>query len=257
VGFVPPLCREDIPDELASWLPSGAELAFPEQGMTSAVAFAVPGNAVLKRCTDPRYLDWLRREQVVLKALEETGLAVPRCLDALDLGAEVWLVMTRLRGHNATDVLRETTPQARVRIMGEVGVYLRQLHNTAVPQMLQSETEWVTGRLRQARANLAWCDGSSALLDQLEQTRPDAVNSVLVHGDLNLDNLLLDGNGVCGLVDWAAGGAGDARYDVGLVLQRNEESVLDDAAIAAFFEGYGTEVDLDARRWFEDLYEFF
>jgi hypothetical protein len=63
-----PFDPSDIPDKLARWLPIGSTLAFPKQGMTSIVAFPDPGLAVFKRCIDPQYRDWLRREHEVLVA---------------------------------------------------------------------------------------------------------------------------------------------------------------------------------------------
>lgn len=155
---VPPFKLDDIPGELEQWCPAGATLAFPEQGSTSHLAFAHPTNVVLKRCVDPLYLDWLRRERVVLEALAGTDLPVPRVLDYLDLGAEVWLVMTKLPGKQAAELLQESEREARRDLLRVVGAAVRQLHNAPVPSSLRSHAHgaWIDRQLSKAQSNLDW-----------------------------------------------------------------------------------------------------
>jgi aminoglycoside 3'-phosphotransferase-2 len=232
-------------------------LVFPEQGMTSSVAFVEPGDWVLKRCADPIYLDWLRREGEVLVALEGTGLPVPRVLDRLDRGDEVWLVMTRLRGASCSTVLRGSDRAGRRALAGRLGAFLRRLHDTPVPPPLARSGDWARRKLEEAERNLAWCDGSADLLRRLVASAPEPVRPTLIHGDLNLDNVLTDRGEVTGLVDWAAGDHGDPRCDVALALQPDEALTFDADELAVFLAAYGAHVPHDARRWFEDLYEFF
>ena len=78
-----------------------ARLTFPSQGQTSDVAFAaVDGGAVVvKRCAHRVYLDWLRREQVALRALAGSELPIPRFVAYAEVetkGQTVgWLLMSR------------------------------------------------------------------------------------------------------------------------------------------------------------------
>lgn len=135
---MPAFTRDEVPGRLLQWLPSGSSLTFPEQGMTSTVAFVEPGQVALKRCTDPLYLDWLRREREVLLALESVSLPVPRVLDHLDSKDDVWLVMTRLPGSSCSTAL-ERSDRAELRaLLARIGVFLRRLHETPVPRQLVS-----------------------------------------------------------------------------------------------------------------------
>jgi aminoglycoside phosphotransferase len=252
---VEPFAIEDVPAPLARWLPRGASLEFPAQGMTSVVAFVEPGDVVLKRCVDPRYRGWLRREHEVLVALAETSLPVPRVLDWHDAGDDAWLVMTRLPGRQCAQVLYEGDASLRCELLRVVGAAIRRLHDTRVPVGLTSDAPWIDRRLAAARANLEWCDGDLALLEQLEASRPGAVAATLVHGDLNLENVLVADGAVSGFVDWAGGDCGDPRYDLALALQDDEELRMDGEMLAAFSAGYGREIG--ERGWFERLYEFF
>ena len=92
---------DDIPPALRRYVPPGASLTCPPQGMTSEVAF-VEGDApcVIKRCRNPIYLEWLSREHHVLRALANAPLPVPRLLDYAEVdkkqeGREAWLVTAR------------------------------------------------------------------------------------------------------------------------------------------------------------------
>ncbi len=124
--------------------------------------------------------------------------------------------------------------------------------------MLEGGPPWLTRTLAQAQQNLAWCDGSAELLAELARAPPAPVPEALVHGDLALDNVLVDTTGELGLVDWSQGDSGDPRTDVALALQTLPETELTQDEQRAFYEGYGgAPLDEYTRRWFEQLYDFF
>lgn len=260
---VSPFTRDDIPPTLRSYVPLGAALTYPPQGMTSEVAF-IDGDTrcIIKRCQDPIYLEWLSREHRVLRALASSGLPIPRVLDYAELDMEgrheAWLVMSRLDGRSLWNELLQANPKQRVGLLGQVGELLKRLHATPAPGVLAAESPWVDRKLAQARRNLAWCDGTAELLADLHRRRLQPVPEVLIHGDLALDNVLITSDGTLSLVDWSAGDQGDPRCDLSLALQTEPEIRLSDVELTAFFEGYGAApIDRITRRWFEDLYEFF
>ena len=253
---------DQIPATLRQYAPAGTKLTFPTQGMTSEVAIVDSDRpVVLKRCRNPLYLSWLSREQQVLKLIAHSGLPVPEFLDYADVngdgGRELWLVMSRLAGRDLRSELRQATPERRVELYRSVGQLIRRLHATPVPHGFDAGGSWIDRQLAQAVENLAWCDGTADLLEDLRRRRPDDVPDVLIHGDLALDNVLIDGEGTMSLIDWSGGDAGDWRSDVSLAV-RTETQHVSTTEVAAFFEGYG-DVPLDSRlqQWFEQLYEFF
>lgn len=256
--------RHDIPPALQRYVPPGAGLTYPPQGMTSEVAF-VDGDTqcVIKRCRDPIYLEWLSREHRVLRALADSPLPIPRVLgyaevDKNEEGHEAWLVMSRLEGRPLWHEILHANSQRRTRLLQRLGELLKQLHATAVPIDLRSESPWVDRMLAEARENLTWCDGTVELLADLRHRRPEPVPEALIHGDLALDNVLVAAEDAMSLIDWSGGAQGDPRCDLALALQTEPEIKLGEIELAAFFEGYGgVPVDRATRRWFEDLYEFF
>ena len=232
--------------------------------MTSEVAF-VEGETpcVIKRCRNPIYLEWLSREHLVLRALADSPLPMPRVLGYVHVdkkveGREAWLVMSRLQGRSLWTEMLHANSQRRGHLLQRVGDLVKQLHATPVPVALRSESPWLDRMLAEARENLVWCDGTVELLADLCHRRPEPVPEVLIHGDLALDNVLIAADDAMSLIDWSGGAHGDPRCDLALALQTEPEIELGEIELAAFFEGYGgVPVDRVTRRWFEDLYEFF
>jgi aminoglycoside phosphotransferase (APT) family kinase protein len=232
--------------------------------MTSDVAF-VDGDmpCVIKRCRDPRYVEWLSREHRVLAALADSSLSAPRVLGYTEIntnqeGRDAWLVMSRLEGRPLWHEMLHANPARRARLLQHVGELLQALHATPVPISLRSASPWIDRMLAQAQDNLAWCDGTAELLADLRRRRPEPVPEVLIHGDLALDNVLVADADCMSLIDWPDGGQGDPRYDVALALDTEPEIELGEMERAAFFDGYGAAaMDRSTRTWFEQLYEFF
>ena len=255
---------DELPDALAKHVSRQARLSYPQQGMTSEVAFAEHGGmtVVVKRCANPIYIDWLRREQLVLRALETAGLPVPRFIAYAEAdrdGTAVgWLVTSLLAGRPVWSVALEATPSVRESLFRSVGSLLKRLHAAPIPAALLYQEPWIVRQLRQAHANLGWCDGTAEGLVELERSQPQPVREALIHGDLALDNALIDEAGAVSLIDWAGGGPGDPRHDIALALHTEPELELSSEALAAFFDAYGSApVDAATRDWFVRLYDYF
>lgn len=254
---------DEIPSALQRHLPVGAELVWPAQGMTSEVALAVgtSGTVVLKRCTNPIYLTWLRREHEVLLAIAHLGLPVPNVIDHTEQsgssGPEAWLVMSCLPGRSLWSAMLEAPDGERGPLLQRLGLFLRALHSARIPEALGQPKDWISRKLEQARANLDWCDGDEGLLRWLEESRPAPVPEVLIHGDPSLDNVLIDEGGVLSLIDWSGGDCGDPRYDIALALRTEPEITLGAHEVASFHSAHGgAPMDARTQRWFELLYEF-
>jgi aminoglycoside phosphotransferase (APT) family kinase protein len=230
---------------------------FPSpQGMTSEVVFVDDRGRelALKRCRRARYLKWLRRERVVLEALSQSALPVPRLVAADDDS----LLMTRLRGESFWDVVRRAPSPQRADAFGKLGALMRTLHDTPVPAALRTDASWFDRVFDLARADLPWTDGTPDLLDELIATQPAPVPERLIHGDLGLDNVLITADGALSLIDWSTGCSGDPRYDLAIALATEPELTLRDADVAAFYDAYNTPpLSAEDRRWFVRLYEFF
>src|ERR1700730_9671101 len=170
-----PFTRDDLPPALQRYVPPGAGLTYPPQGMTSEVAFADgETSCVIKRCRDPNYLEWLSREHEVLRALADSSLPMPRVLgyaqvDRKEEGREAWLVMSRLQGRPLWTEMLNGNSQRRARLLQRLGVLFKRLHGTPVPIGLRSEAPWADRMLANAREHFAWCHGTAELLEDLRR----------------------------------------------------------------------------------------
>ena len=75
--------------------------------------------------------------------------------------------------------------------------------------------------------------------------RPSA--PVVIHGDLQLDHVFVDGDQVTGVLDWSEAGRGDAMYDLAILTLGHPEHLGDVSA------GYGDGVDRDVIRAYWSL----
>ncbi|MEV0824050.1 phosphotransferase family protein [Nonomuraea rubra] len=67
---------------------------------------------------------------------------------------------------------------------------------------------------------------------------------VFTHGDLQVDHVFVDGDGITGIIDWSEAGQGDALFDLAILTLGHQERLGDVVA------GYGADVDLDViRAW--------
>lgn len=255
---------DSIPDAVAAFLPTSARLTYPEQGMTADVMVASNGlqSVVVKRCANPIYIDWLRREQLLLQVLKDSSLPVPEFIhyaeSSGESGVEAWLVSSKLEGHSLWKTVLSTAAPHRAPLLRKLGELLRRLHSTPIPAPLRDQPPWLERMLQKAESNLPWCDGNAELLERLRRTRPPTVAEVLIHGDTALDNVLIADDGQLSLIDWATGDSGDFRCDIALALQSEPETTFVDEELRAFYDGYaGLPVDPATRKWFEELWDFF
>lgn len=261
---MPELTLSEIPEQIAAHLPSASRLEYPTQGMTSDVAFATgrERSVVVKRCAREIYVPWLRREHTVLRSLANLDLPIPRAIAyrevPADAGPEAWLVISRLRGTLLCSAISDGGASDRIRLLAALGELLKRLHATTPPPALTHASDWIARTLAEGRANLDWCDGTRELMLELERTRPRAVRETLIHGDLALDNVLVDERGALALIDWSQGDSGDHRYDLAVALRTSPPVTLTDADLRAFHDSYGAApLTAETRLWFERLYEFF
>ncbi len=259
-----PIDLAELPPALAKHVSPQARLTFPRQGMTSNVAFAERDGCVIvvKRCAHPIYLAWLRREHVALRALAGSELPIPRLVayaEAETRGEPVgWLLMSRLAGSPLYAAVIDASPSQRESMLRRLGELVRRLHATAVPPELRHGGSWLSRQIEAARTNFPWCDGTAAGLVELERSRPAPLSETLIHGDLALDNVLIDERGELSLIDWADGGSGDPRHDVALALDMKPDLELSQPTLDAFFSGYGSAaLDEHTRDWFVRLYDYF
>ncbi len=149
----------------------------------------------------------------------------------------------------------------RRKLLYSFGEVLSQIHSISPPaEMLEDKRPWIDRKLDEAEFYLSnyKVDGTPELLKQLRTNRPHQVQPTLIHGDFTLDNVLVQGDAVTGIIDWAGGAYGDPRYDIALAIRPDPDCFDVEKDIYAFFEGSGSSpLSCEEYDYFNGIYEFF
>ena len=218
---------------------------------------------VVKHANQAPFHEWLEREYRVLQALGGSGLPAPLVLVLVARGEpDHWLLMTHLPGDTLERRLEAASGAERQHLLRQFGAMLWRIHQTPVPPALVSQEAWIDRQLAQAMTNRARydVDGSRELLHELQTTRPrpEPIAQTLIHGDYMLDNVLVSGDEISGVIDWSAGTNGDPRHDLALATQPRRGMFTSPGDLDAFYSGYGgARLQAEQARFFLDLNEFF
>jgi aminoglycoside phosphotransferase (APT) family kinase protein len=182
----------------------------------------------------------LAHEARVLELARDRGVPVPDVL-AFEPGPPAVIVMTRLRGEPLTSALGETAA-------AEAGAALRLVHGLpAAPPFTGGQHRWEEFVVWWAEREAAACARLGIL------TPPEAAEAagrisaardllarrptVLIHGDLQTDHVLVESGRLCGIIDFVDAQPGDGLLDVAVL------TLEDDALTAPVLRGLGVAAD--------------
>ena len=128
------------------------------------------------------------------------------------------------------------------------GVAVRALHDAPLPPWPGCGVDELASRLA---VECEWPVANNVLPADvvsgnrwLAETALRPWKPVFIHGDLQIDHVLIDGDQVTGILDWSEAAQGDALYDLATLTLTHEEHLGDVIA------GYGIDVDRDLiRAW--------
>ena len=192
-------------------------------------------------------------------------MPVPYVVHFERTGADAWLLMTALPGRTAYQVL-EDEPGCRTGTVRAVARFLRNLHS--VPVDACPFTSDAAHRLSRARERIdaglveeddfdgerqGWTAGQ--VWDAMIALLPLAPDPVVTHGDFSLDNLLLEGGEVVGLIDLGRVGIADRWQDLAILWNCLGE--FDPTLRDVFLDAYGVKCDVGKLRFHLMLDECF
>ena len=186
--------------------------------------------------TRPKSGHSMHREYVVMKALQDSRIHVPKTLfytdDEAIIGSEFY-VMERVEGTLIQQRFPEDwhlTPAEKRKLCFEVFDELIALHKTDYVKVGLSDFGRPEGYIERQiggwnkRFNTAKTEDVDDFLDVqawLEDNRPATeVSACIVHGDFRLDNVIIDSKtrGVSAVLDWEISALGDPLMDLGNTL---------------------------------------
>jgi aminoglycoside 3'-phosphotransferase I len=217
------------------------------------------------KCAQAHQAQELADEMVRLRWLAH-HITVPSVVHFAASEDEAWLLMTALPGQTASERMAHAGPIERRAIVDALARFVSQLH--AIPtegcpfdarHVLRMAT--AKARLEKGLVDAEDFDverqGQTAtqIWEHMQALLPFTPDSVVTHGDLTLDNIMMEGANVVGCIDVGRAGIADRYQDIAL-LWRSLESDPDLQARFLMAMGIG-EVDDRKLRFHITLDEFF
>lgn len=165
----------------------------------------------------------LPAEAELIRAADEAGVPVPRVLHVLgpEDGLGDGFLMSRVSGETiARPILRnDEFAAARTQLAQQSGAALAAIHSIPIaglPDILQTSDG--RAQIAQYEAIYRGFDVPRPVfelcLQWLKENAPSPRETVLVHGDFRLGNLMVDAQGLAAVLDWELAHLGDPREDI-------------------------------------------
>lgn len=175
-------------------------------------------------------------------------VAAPELLAFERHDARAWLVTAALDGSPASEPHQLVDGAALATALAGAVRSVHDLDPATCPfdvglawRTHEAERRVASGRVDPARFEPAYQRYSpERLLSLWRASDGGAEDAVVVHGDVTLDNVLVDDGRVTGLVDWGRCGVADRYVDLALVA-RSLARVAGPDVVFAFFEAYGLD----------------
>ncbi|ANK80197.1 MAG: hypothetical protein TEF_04895 [Rhizobiales bacterium NRL2] len=248
------------------------EVLAPDGGRRSLILKRdPPGAAHDEDDPDNRFGADRPTEAAIVAAAHAAGAHAPAMIfcadDADSLGAA--FVMEALEGETLPQkILRDPAlAKARARLPAEMGAALARLHAVPTRELPRLRTFRLDDHLAAFRAILDGYGqpqpGFEYGLRWLEKHRPPDEAPVFAHGDFRMGNIIVDTQGLAGILDWEVGHLGDRHVDLSWPSVRAWRFGRDDRPFAGvgpretFFEAYeaagGAPIDPEIVRYWEVL----
>nr|WP_255579598.1 APH(3') family aminoglycoside O-phosphotransferase [Deinococcus sp. RIT780] len=251
--------RPTLPDALKRVLPA-ARWERVSGGQSGAQVWK-SSRFVLKIQTRSPHATGLQQERERLRWLHGR-LPAPQVVAFEVEGDREFLAMTRLRG------IPMSHPDARLhpeRVVTLLARALRELHALPIRDCPFRQTLDVTLPLARERVQAGLIDGSDfdddhagrspvSVFNELARTRPAHEDLVVTHGDATLDNLILNGELLEGLIDVGRLGIADRHADLALAA-RSVRSELGERYAGMFLDLYGRALVDDTKLAYYRLHD--
>jgi aminoglycoside phosphotransferase (APT) family kinase protein len=202
----------------------------------------------------------LHQEFEVLRAAHEAGVKAPRPIVYIeDLDGREAFVMARLAGETiGRRIVRMDIPE---RLVSEMAEELAKIH-ALPPKQLPFLEEASVDRLVEELDEIGEPHPAIELgLWWLRENRPPPREAVVVHGDFRIGNLVVDENGLVGVLDWEFAHLDDPARDLSFALVRAWRFGVDERRLGGigdaepYLERYNELTGFDIRHEELDYWE--
>jgi aminoglycoside phosphotransferase (APT) family kinase protein len=187
------------------------------------------GEVILKCFLHAAQTKW-QRELRAYTFLQDSSLPVPRLIASGQLDEGVpWLLVSRMPGQPAVDVLDARTVDERLQVFEAAGALLARLHALPVDERLEegplalAHEAYARRLTRRVHAYSQAATGSAQGLQIARSWAHDGLSRpppalVCAHGDFSMRNLLVQGRALSGLIDFERCEPAETAVDIARVL---------------------------------------
>jgi aminoglycoside phosphotransferase len=210
-------------------------------------------------------------EALRLRWLADQGIPVPEVVEVGGNETLAWLVTTAVEGRAAAS---EWQHEEHHRVLDALAGLARSLHQLPVDACpfdgrLDTTLRWAESATRDGRVDIEDLDEmhrgwtAEALLSKLRATPAPPEDLVVCHGDLCLDNVLVDPHTlrVVAVLDAGRLGVADRWRDLSLLIRslrdRSAQWSGTDELVETLLRRYGTHLDAEKLAFYQLLDEFF
>ena len=203
--------------------------------------------------------------------LDEHGVPAPKVIEVGEDASLAWLITAALPGRPASG---RWAPHEEPRVLDALAAFILALHRLPAETCpfdggLSVTRSWAESAALTGKVDLDDLEDEHAgwtaerLFSKLEATPSPKEDPVVCHGDLCLDNVLVDPDSlaVVGVLDVGRLGVADRWRDLAVLLRSltddSTEWDRDPGRTAAFLRSYGIDHDEDKAHYYRLLDEFF
>ncbi|OWL95379.1 APH(3') family aminoglycoside O-phosphotransferase [Deinococcus indicus] len=252
--------RPTLPDALKRALPA-ARWERVSGGQSGAQVWRSTRHVLKVQARTPHAAGTLQQERERLRWLAGR-IPAPQLVAFEVEGDREFLAMTRLSG------IPMSHPDARLhpeRVVNLLARALRELHALPIRDCPFRQTLDVTLPLARERVQAGLIDAhdfdddhagrsATSVFNELARTRPPQDDLVVAHGDATLDNIILNGEYVEGLIDVGRLGIADRHADLALA-HRSVRSELGERYAGMFLDLYGRALVDDTKLAYYRLHD--
>lgn len=262
-----PLRKINLPDRIYNFLDTADKIQIVNEGLSGAQVYKLSYhgfyNLYLKYDSSLKSYDRISDEASVLMWLQGK-LKVPKILLYEERDQIEFLLTKEVRGKLMSNLsLKKMAPEI-IKLYADI---INQIHSIDIcccpfNRMLNAKMFQAKFRIHQEEVKPYTFDSINQgftpeeLYNYLENHKPSVQNLVFTHGDLYMNNILIDNNQLSGIIDWARGGYCDYHYDIAVILH-NIEKYLGVEYKMLFLSYYKRPVNEQLIDYYWKLNEFF
>ncbi|MEM6900184.1 MAG: phosphotransferase family protein [Pseudomonadota bacterium] len=167
----------------------------------------------------------LATEAGLIRSAKAAGVPAPSVIHICseEDGVGEAFIMDFIKGETiAPKILKsETLAEVRVALAAQCGKALARIHQLDMSTLPPLETSSAVDQLDRYEELYRGYDIPRPTFDlafqMLRETAPSPLEPVLVHGDFRLGNLMVNEDGLAGVLDWELAHLGDPREDIGWI----------------------------------------